>query len=138
MGIYIETKKSRKAAPVPDQKGEKEGGTKLQPPGGTTEKYGKGWRRKWRGVGGGLGRGCSVHRGSKERKHKQSKQKFDRKSVHEMEERREKAEKLSVKKTRTKKILLKCCERNWQNSEPIRKIVILQATISFILVKVLR
>lgn len=31
-------KESKKSAPVPDQKGEKEGGTKLQPPGGTTEK----------------------------------------------------------------------------------------------------
>lgn len=31
-------KESRKAVPVPDQKGEEEGGTKLQPPRGTTEK----------------------------------------------------------------------------------------------------
>lgn len=31
-------KESRKAVAVPDQKGEEEGGTKLQPPGGTTEK----------------------------------------------------------------------------------------------------
>lgn len=28
----------RKAVPVPDQKGEEVGGTKLQPPGGTTER----------------------------------------------------------------------------------------------------
>lgn len=34
----------RKAVPVPDQKGEEEGGTKPQPPGGTTEKLGKLWR----------------------------------------------------------------------------------------------
>lgn len=34
-------KESRKAVPVPDQKGEEEGGTKLQPPGGTTEKRGE-------------------------------------------------------------------------------------------------
>lgn len=36
-------KESRKAVPVPDQKGEEEGGTKLQPPGGTTEKRGEWW-----------------------------------------------------------------------------------------------
>lgn len=34
-------KESRKAVPVPDQKGEEEGGTKLQPPGGTTKKLGE-------------------------------------------------------------------------------------------------
>lgn len=34
-------KESRKAVPVPDQKGEEEGGTKLQPPGETTEKRGE-------------------------------------------------------------------------------------------------
>lgn len=32
---------SRKDVPVPDQKGEEEGGTKLQPPRGTTEKRSK-------------------------------------------------------------------------------------------------
>lgn len=42
-----ETKKSKKDAPVPDQKGEKEGGTKPQPPEETTEKHSKRWRRKW-------------------------------------------------------------------------------------------
>ena len=36
-----ETKRVEKAVPVPDQKGEEEGGTKLQPPGGTTKKLGE-------------------------------------------------------------------------------------------------
>lgn len=34
-------KERRRAVPVPDQKGEEEGGTKPQPPGGTTEKCGE-------------------------------------------------------------------------------------------------
>lgn len=61
-----EFKESRKAVPVPDQKGEEEGGTKLQPPGETTEKRSEWWE------------GVQAVVGAK-REHKQSKHKFDRK-----------------------------------------------------------
>lgn len=37
---------SRKTVPVPDQKGEEEGGTKLQPTGETTEEP---WSEQWEG-----------------------------------------------------------------------------------------
>lgn len=38
MWKQVRDEESRKDVPVPDQKGEEEGGTKLQPPRGTTEK----------------------------------------------------------------------------------------------------
>lgn len=84
-------KESKKAVPVPDQKGEEEGGTKLQLPRGTTEKRSEWWEG-----------GVQAVEGAKT-EDKQSKHKFDRKRVWERVKERERVrEKLAKSQNKQK------------------------------------